>query len=374
MPSPCAPMCCPSCSSASRARDLPFDIGALHTIKRRHASHCFTMFPNLAIQDAADSDIGSSTMFFREARKIDNIYRWHLPDYGLAAIETRRAAAAARGARRQCRCSGRATCARQADQRHVARHAIAPPGPCRDAPWAGPGERSGRRRSVRPDGRQQGCSAGPAARRPAAAQGAQPQEAEGARYHGAGRRPGRGRAGRRARPSARAARPQRPRADPGDRLRRIRAVPRASAGVRVSAALPRCVRVWPQSSTGICTCCAGWPCCGASGSRCGSWPLAPPPPSCYVQWKDSPFEDDSIHQVAAAAAKSTEIDLMAPRRLLPPLSADRGPVPRRSCSSTSASPGRTGGCLGVPSARSFRSSAGTCSRRRGRTGACTPFA
>jgi GR25 family glycosyltransferase involved in LPS biosynthesis len=86
----------PEVLESSRTHDLPFDIGALHTIKRRHASHSFTMFPNLAIQDAADSDIGSSTMFFREARQIDNIYRWYLPDYGLAAIETRGAAAAAR--------------------------------------------------------------------------------------------------------------------------------------------------------------------------------------------------------------------------------------------------------------------------------------
>ena len=66
-------------------RDLPFDIGALHTVKRRFDDRCFTMVPNLAIQDAADSDIGMSTLFFREARKCDNIYRWHLPDYGLRA-------------------------------------------------------------------------------------------------------------------------------------------------------------------------------------------------------------------------------------------------------------------------------------------------
>src|SRR5690606_12266143 len=76
----------PELLERSRVRDLPFDIGALHTIKRRHAARCFTMFPNLAIQSAADSDIGMSTMFFREARRTDNIYRWYLPEYGLAAI------------------------------------------------------------------------------------------------------------------------------------------------------------------------------------------------------------------------------------------------------------------------------------------------
>jgi GR25 family glycosyltransferase involved in LPS biosynthesis len=70
-----------------RMADLPFDIGALHTIKRRHAESCFTVFPNLAIQDATDSDIGMSTLFFREARSVDNLYRWHLPDYGLDGIK-----------------------------------------------------------------------------------------------------------------------------------------------------------------------------------------------------------------------------------------------------------------------------------------------
>jgi GR25 family glycosyltransferase involved in LPS biosynthesis len=70
-----------------RVADLPFDIGALHTIKRRHAESCFTVFPNLAIQDATDTDIGMSTLFFREARRVENLYRWHLPDYGLDGIK-----------------------------------------------------------------------------------------------------------------------------------------------------------------------------------------------------------------------------------------------------------------------------------------------
>lgn len=61
--------------------DLPFDIGALHTVKRRFAEQCLTMFPNLAIQDATDSEIGMSRIFFDQARKNDNVYRWHLPDY-----------------------------------------------------------------------------------------------------------------------------------------------------------------------------------------------------------------------------------------------------------------------------------------------------
>ena len=68
-----------------RQRDLPYDIGALHDVKRRFRARCLTVFPNLVIQDASDSEIGMSTLFFREARKSDNLYRWHLPDYGLAA-------------------------------------------------------------------------------------------------------------------------------------------------------------------------------------------------------------------------------------------------------------------------------------------------
>lgn len=69
-----------------RGRDLPFDIGALHSAKRAFADRCFTAFPNLVIQDAGDSEIGMSRLFFREARKVDNVYRWNLPDYGMGAL------------------------------------------------------------------------------------------------------------------------------------------------------------------------------------------------------------------------------------------------------------------------------------------------
>jgi hypothetical protein len=80
----------PALLERCRTPDLPFDVGALHTVKRRFSDQCFTVFPNLAIQDATDSEIGMSALFFREARKVDNIYRWHLLDYGLAAIEAQR--------------------------------------------------------------------------------------------------------------------------------------------------------------------------------------------------------------------------------------------------------------------------------------------
>ena len=76
---------------ACRSRSLPFDIGALHVAKRRYRDRCFTCFPNLVIQDGADSEIGTSTIFFREARKEVNLYRWRISDYGFAAIRAQMA-------------------------------------------------------------------------------------------------------------------------------------------------------------------------------------------------------------------------------------------------------------------------------------------
>jgi GR25 family glycosyltransferase involved in LPS biosynthesis len=77
----------PALLQACRMRDLPFDIGALHVIKRQYRDRCFTCFPNLVIQDATDSEIGMSTIFFREARQQTNIYRWQISHYGLDAIK-----------------------------------------------------------------------------------------------------------------------------------------------------------------------------------------------------------------------------------------------------------------------------------------------
>jgi GR25 family glycosyltransferase involved in LPS biosynthesis len=76
----------PALLEASRKRDLPFDIGALHVVKRRYRDRSFTCFPNLVIQDATDSEIGMSEIFFREARQETNIYRWQISHYGLDAI------------------------------------------------------------------------------------------------------------------------------------------------------------------------------------------------------------------------------------------------------------------------------------------------
>jgi hypothetical protein len=78
---------------------LPFDIGALHAVKRRYRDRTFTCFPNIVIQDGTDSEIGTSTIFFREARKEVNLYRWRISDYGLDAIRAQRTRRKATGAR-----------------------------------------------------------------------------------------------------------------------------------------------------------------------------------------------------------------------------------------------------------------------------------
>ena len=62
--------------------DLPFDLGALHHVKHTAAMTSYTMFPNLVIQDAADSDIRTSTVFFAQMRRRENVYRWQLGEYG----------------------------------------------------------------------------------------------------------------------------------------------------------------------------------------------------------------------------------------------------------------------------------------------------
>lgn len=62
--------------------DLPFDIGPLQEAKRIFRDRCFTAYPNLVIQDAQDSEIGMSRVFFEESRKADNLYRWTWADYG----------------------------------------------------------------------------------------------------------------------------------------------------------------------------------------------------------------------------------------------------------------------------------------------------
>ena len=82
--------------AACRRRDLPYDIGALQEIKRRYRERCFTCYPNLAIQDAADSEIGMSRLGPEGSIPAGNPYRWHPPDYGVEAILRERRSTLAR--------------------------------------------------------------------------------------------------------------------------------------------------------------------------------------------------------------------------------------------------------------------------------------
>ncbi len=63
--------------------NLPFDIGPLTAVQNQYKDRCFVFYPNLAIQDVSESDISSSEKQSLEAIKENNIYRWHLNDYGI---------------------------------------------------------------------------------------------------------------------------------------------------------------------------------------------------------------------------------------------------------------------------------------------------
>ncbi len=64
-----------------REANMPFDEGPLHYVKHRHKDLAFTAFPNLMIQDVAESEICSSRRQQREGVREDNVYRWKLSDY-----------------------------------------------------------------------------------------------------------------------------------------------------------------------------------------------------------------------------------------------------------------------------------------------------
>ncbi len=70
----------------SKQMDLPIDIGALTEVKRLFRDKCFTAYPNIVIQDPQDSEIGMSQVMDREAKKTQNMYRWHWPDYEPEAL------------------------------------------------------------------------------------------------------------------------------------------------------------------------------------------------------------------------------------------------------------------------------------------------
>lgn len=67
--------------------DLPYDIGALSSLKRDARDRCFTVFPNIVVQGPMGSDISTSQYQTEETRNPDNRYRWRLEDYGIAPGE-----------------------------------------------------------------------------------------------------------------------------------------------------------------------------------------------------------------------------------------------------------------------------------------------
>jgi GR25 family glycosyltransferase involved in LPS biosynthesis len=70
----------------ARAPDLPFDIGPLTEAKRLFSNKCYTVYPNIAIQEGRDTDIGMSMIFDQERQKQDNVYRWTWTDYGSSVL------------------------------------------------------------------------------------------------------------------------------------------------------------------------------------------------------------------------------------------------------------------------------------------------
>ena len=66
--------------------EMPMDVGALSSITRDFSNRCFVVFPNVAIQSLADSDIGTSD--FQKSRSVEDVaalHRWQLSDYGAPA-------------------------------------------------------------------------------------------------------------------------------------------------------------------------------------------------------------------------------------------------------------------------------------------------
>ena len=98
----------PDLLARAHRRDLPFDIGALQEVKRNYRERCFTCYPNLAIQDPSDSEIGMSQLSAAETMKAGNVYRWHYPDYGIAVIKGTGGRAMAGAARSRLAAMGRA--------------------------------------------------------------------------------------------------------------------------------------------------------------------------------------------------------------------------------------------------------------------------
>ena len=66
----------------SKRMEMPYDIGPLSAAVRANKTRNFIIYPNIAIQDMADSDISSST--YQERARLEQVfdqYRWDIDDY-----------------------------------------------------------------------------------------------------------------------------------------------------------------------------------------------------------------------------------------------------------------------------------------------------
>ena len=60
---------------------LPYDVGTLHYLKKSYFDNCYVVNPNLFIQDSSESDIADTNGQLKNGVKLDNPYRWSIPDY-----------------------------------------------------------------------------------------------------------------------------------------------------------------------------------------------------------------------------------------------------------------------------------------------------
>ncbi|VEB40369.1 Glycosyltransferase family 25 (LPS biosynthesis protein) [Chromobacterium violaceum] len=60
---------------------LPFDVGALHYLKKKYFHQSYVAYPNLFIQDSSESEIADTQQQLKTGTQKDNKYRWELTDY-----------------------------------------------------------------------------------------------------------------------------------------------------------------------------------------------------------------------------------------------------------------------------------------------------
>lgn len=60
---------------------LPFDVGALHYLKKKYFHQSYVAYPNLFIQDSSESEIADTQQQLKTGTQKNNKYRWELTDY-----------------------------------------------------------------------------------------------------------------------------------------------------------------------------------------------------------------------------------------------------------------------------------------------------